>query len=100
MNFRNGLLKAACVFLGIILLFAFMLIGLSSCGNRAILDPGNFNFTHIHITDYQECHCFDISKWWDNDNGIEVRLINGEGIFCSEGTYQLFEHSTDCPYCN
>ena len=54
---------------------------LTSCGNQAILDPGNFSFKHVHITDPIEGHCFDIEKWWDNENGVEVRLSNGEGIF-------------------
>ena len=72
---------------------------LTSCGNQAILDPGNFSFKHVHITDPIEGHCFDIEKWWDNENGVEVRLSNGEGVFLSEGTCQLFESKTTCPYC-
>lgn len=72
---------------------------LTSCGNQAILDPGNFSFKHVHITDPIEGHCFDIEKWWDNENGVEVRLSNGEGVFLSEGTYQLFESKATCPYC-
>ena len=72
---------------------------LTSCGNQAILDPGNFSFKHVHITDHIEGHCFDIEKWWDNENGVEIRLSNGEGVFLSEGTCQLFESKTTCPYC-
>ena len=73
---------------------------LTSCGNQAILDPGNFSFKHVHITDYVEGHCFDIEKWWDNESGVEVRFTNGEGAFFSEGTYQMFESKAECPYCN
>lgn len=72
----------------------------ASCGNRAILDPGSFSFTHVHMTDYTEGHCYDISKWWDNESGIEVRTSDGDGIFLSEGTYQMFESKTTCPYCH
>ena len=72
---------------------------LISCGNQAILDPGTFSFKHVHITDHVEGHCFDIDKWWDNESGIEVRTTSGNGIFLSEGTYQLFETKTSCPYC-
>lgn len=82
-----------------LILIIVTLVTLCSCGNRAILDPGNFDFKHIHISDNVEGHCFNIEKWWDNSNGIEVRLTNGEGMFCSEGTYLLFESSHDCPYC-
>lgn len=73
---------------------------LTGCGNRAILDPGNFNFKHVRITDHTEGHCFEIDKWWDNESGIEVRTADGNGIFLSEGTYQLFESKITCPYCN
>lgn len=83
----------------IVILIVTMVLGLSGCGNKAILDPGNFSFKHVHISDSVEGHCFEINKWWDNESGIEVRTTDGNGIFCSEGTYQLFESSTSCPYC-
>lgn len=83
----------------LLLCFALLNICLTSCGNQAILDPGNFNFKHVHIVDPNESHCFNITKWWDNDRGIEVRLENKEGMFCSEGTYLLFESQATCPYC-
>lgn len=73
---------------------------LVSCGNRAILDPGSFKFTHVHMSDNVEGHCYDIDKWWDNESGIEVRTTGGSGIFLSEGTYQMFESKSACPYCN
>lgn len=75
---------------------------LSSCGsgNQAILDPGSFKFEHVHVTDHIEGHCFNIEKWWDNESGIEVRTTDGNGIFLSEGTYQLFESADACPYCD
>lgn len=72
----------------------------AGCGNKAILDPGNFSFKHVHISDHTEGHCLEIDKWWDDDSGIEVRMTNGKGVFLSEGTYQLFESSASCPYCN
>jgi hypothetical protein len=70
------------------------------CGNKAFLDPGSFNFEHVHVTDHVEGHCFSIEKWWDNESGIEVRTTNGNGMFLSEGTYQLFESAASCPYCD
>ncbi len=72
----------------------------SGCSNKAILDPGNFSFKHVHISDHIEGHCLEIDKWWDNESGIEVRTTSGDGVFLSEGTYQLFETKTTCPYCN
>lgn len=83
----------------IMVIVVVMITLMCSCGNKAILDPGNFSFKHVHVSDNIEGHCFNISKWWDNDSGIEVRCEDGEGIFCSEGTYQLFESEAACPYC-
>lgn len=98
MNYRFGLLKSLCLVIIILILMSVVLIG---CGNQAIFDPGTFNFTHIHIFDGVEGHCYNITKWWENDGtSIEVRIEGGEGIFCSEGTYQLFESSDICAYCD
>ena len=71
----------------------------SSCGNKAIFDPGSFTFTHVHVSDNVEGHCLEIQKWWDSESGIEVKTEAGDGMFCSEGTYQLFTSKTACPYC-
>lgn len=83
------------------LLFAliFVLTCLCSCGNMS-MGIGNFTFRHIHVSDYNEGHCFEVEKWYDNSTGIEVRTTDGAGIFCSEGSYMMFENKSDCPYCN
>lgn len=90
-------MKKIFVLLVVALLLTTCLV---SCGNRAILDPGSFSFKHVHISDNIDGHCYDIDKWWDNDSGIEVRTTSGNGMFLSEGTYQMFESKTACPYCN
>ncbi len=93
---RFALVKAmGCVILLLAIICCFI-----ACGNQAILDPGNFDFKHVHCSDATEGHCVEIVKWWDNSSGIEVQLSNGEGAFFSEGTYQMFESKSDCPYCN
>lgn len=85
----------------VLMIVVVLLTCMCSCGNKAFLDPGNFSFKHVHVSDNIEGHCFNIDKWWDNESGIEVRREdNGEGVFCSEGTYQLYESSSSCPYCN
>ena len=86
-------------FIIFILIICTLLFSFCSCGNRAILDPGNFTYKHIHISDAVEGYCLNISKWWEGEAGIEVRTEAGNGIFCSEGTYQLFESASACPYC-
>ena len=84
-----------------ICLLVSVLLTLSGCGNKAILDPGSFTYTHVHLSNGVEGHCFDVDKWWDNANGIEVRIADtNKGIFCSEGTYNLFENANSCPFCN
>jgi hypothetical protein len=80
----------------ILILITACLVG---CSNKAILDPGTFSFKHVHMTDHLESHCVEIDKWWDNESGIEVRTTTGDGIFLSEGTYQMFESKSACPYC-
>jgi len=86
--------------ISLILVISIMLITLCSCGNQAVFDPGNFTFKHVHYSDAIEGHCLNIDKWWDNSGGIEVRDANtGDGVFLSEGSYQLFESSATCPYC-
>ena len=101
---RNTLIKGMVIFIAMVLVTSLLLtlpLILSSCGNKAIIDPGNYNYTHIHVTDYVEGHCFEIDKWWDNATGIEVRLTESKnGMFFSGGTYQLFESQNMCPYCN
>lgn len=82
----------------ITLLTLVLIFTLSACGNKGY-GPGKFTFTHIHITDYNQGCCCDIEKWYDNDTGIEVRTVDGKGIFLSEGTYILFEREADCPFC-
>lgn len=82
------------------LMMGLVVICFTGCGNKAILDPGNFSFTHVHMSDNVEGHCCEMDKWWDNESGIEVRLTDGSGIYLSEGTYQLFETKSACPYCN
>lgn len=89
-------MKKIIVLMCVLVLIVLCCVG---CGNKAFLDPGNFTFKHVHISDSVEGHCFDITKWWDNESGIEVKTSNGNGVFCSEGTYQLFESAEACPYC-
>ena len=64
-----------------------MVLGFSSCGNQS-LGMGNYSFTHIHAT---------VKSWHDNEQGIEVDTEEYGAIYCSEGTYILFEDNT-CPY--
>ena len=85
-------------FISVALILVIGMITVSGCGNRAFLDPGNFSFKHVHISDAVEGHCLDIDKWWDNESGIEVRTTSGDGVFLSEGTYQMFESANSCPY--
>lgn len=85
---------AVCIFLVATLML------LPSCGNMSI-GLGNFNFTHIHITDYTEGYCLEIEKWYDNGGeGIEVKTPDGGAFFFSEGTYTLVSNKECCPYCN
>jgi hypothetical protein len=93
MNKHNllALIGAVCV-----IIWSFCLV---SCGNKAIISPGNYSFTHIHFTDMTKGHCATIEKWWDNEEGIEVKTKEYGYLYCSEGSYILFESGNKCPYC-
>ena len=85
----------------IITLLAVLLVltvGLTGCGNEN-WGFGNYNYTHVHIGDGFEGHCATVSSWHDNDLGIELHTHEFGSIYCSEGTYFLFEDGKDCPFC-
>lgn len=75
-------------------------ICMTGCGNMAVLDPGNYNFTHLHTDTYHKPMCFTIEKWWDNSTGIEVKTSECGTLYFSEGDYILIENGTNCPYCH
>lgn len=67
--------------------------------NNRSLGWGCYDFRHIHIYDGVEGHCATIEQWYDNDGaGIEIKTTEWGNIFCSEGSYILFETSA-CPFC-
>lgn len=77
------------------IIFVFML---SSCGNMG-LGPGKFTFKKVHITTYSgEDRCCTIEKWYDNEEGIEVKTKEYGALFLSEGTYILC--ADKCPICD
>lgn len=86
--------------IALMLILCFMCIGLTGCGNMAILDPGNFTFNHIHTDTYHSPMCFTVEKWWDNSTGIEVKTKECGTMYLSEGDYILIEEANDCPYCH
>lgn len=73
---------------------------LVSCGNKAIFNIGEFSFKHIHFTDMTKGHCATVEKWYDNAEGCEVKTTEFGSIYCSEGSYILFEDASKCPYCH
>ena len=81
-----------------IILVLTMLLTVTSCGNMG-LGMGNFSFTHIHFTDMTAGHCATIEKWYDSENGIEVKTTEYGSLYLSEGSYIMFESGTHCPYC-
>lgn len=60
---------------------------------------GNFEFNGVHVCDHNgNCRDMAIDKWYDNDNGIEIKTTDYGSLFCSEGTYILYED--ECPICS
>lgn len=71
---------------------------LAACGNEN-WGFGNYNFTHVHIGDGAEGYCAQVKSWHDDDLGIELHTVEFGNIYCSEGTYFLFENGEQCPFC-
>lgn len=94
---KNSFTKFSFIFI-LVSLFLFGLCFMS-CGNES-WGMGNYNFTHIHFSNSIENHCATVEKWHDNEIGIEVSTKEYGPIYLSEGTYFLFRHIEDCPFCN
>lgn len=75
-----------------------MIIMLSACGNEN-WGIGNYTFRHVHIGDGVIGYCANVESWHDNDLGIELHTTEFGDIYCSEGTYFLFESGDNCPFC-
>lgn len=80
----------------VVLIVGLMLAG---CGNMS-MGFGEFTFKHIHFYVADEGHCATINKWYDGSVGIEVDTNEYDSMHLSEGTYILFEHEYNCPFCN
>lgn len=91
---KNGLLKSL---LATILIISAVL-SFCACGNEN-WGIGNYTYTHVHVGDGAEGYCADVSSWHDNELGIELHTEEFGSIYCSEGTYLLFEDGANCPFC-
>ena len=91
--------KIVCTLLVVVMMAILMMVGLCACGNEN-WGIGNYNFRHVHIGDGVEGYCAEVKSWHDNDLGIELHTVEFGNIYCSEGTYFLFESSANCPFCN
>lgn len=61
---------------------------------------GNLSFKHIHFSNAVSGRCATVEKWYESeDSGIEVKTKEYGAIWCSEGTYIMFESGAKCPYC-
>lgn len=73
-------------------------LSLCGCGNMS-MGFGNFEFRKIHVDTYHYSGCFTVEKWYDADNGVEVKTAEAGSLFLSEGTYMLLSGEQDCPFC-
>ena len=71
----------------------------TGCGNEN-WGFGNYNFTHVHVSDGVDGYCATIKNWHDNERGIELHTEEFGNVYLSEGTYALFEYGQNCPFCN
>ena len=86
-------------FLTIAMALVLTCLTFTSCGNMS-MGIGNYDFTHIHISDHIEGYCLEVEKWYDSEGeGIEVKTTDGGSFFLSEGTYTLISSKYNCPFC-
>lgn len=71
---------------------------LTGCGNMG-LGLGAFTFEHLHFTDELTAGCATITKWYDNERGIEVKTEEYGSMYLSEGSYILIGNENNCPFC-
>ena len=86
-------MKKIIVMIMTVVMFMVMLTG---CGNMS-LGFGNFTFEKIHIDTHNYNGCFTVEKWYDNENGIEVKTKEAGFMYLAEGMYMLIED--ECPFC-
>lgn len=86
-------MKKIIAMIMVVALMAVMLVG---CGNMSV-GMGNFNFKKIHVDMHNYSGCLEIAKWYDNENGIEVKTKDGCSMYLAEGMYVLIEDK--CPFC-
>ena len=80
----------------IVLVLTLAMLLMSGCNMG--LGFGNFSYEKIHIDTYNYSGCFTIEKWYDNDNGIEVKTKEVGSMYFAEGMYMLIEK--ECPFCD
>lgn len=82
----------------IVVILAISIMALTGCGNEN-WGFGNYTFRHVHISDGVNGYCANVNSWHDNERGIELHTEEFDSIYCSEGSYILFEDQEGCPFC-
>ena len=82
----------------VVLLAIVFIFGLCACGNEN-WGLGNYTYRHVHVCPGAEGYCATVNSWHDNELGAELHTQEFGSIYCSEGTYILFEDGSLCPFC-
>ena len=93
---KNNLYRISILVLLLLMMVSSVLV---SCGNMS-LGMGNYTYRHIYVDTRSGGKCINITKWYENDTGVEVQTTDGNGIFFSEGTYIMVEDEGKCPFCD
>ena len=83
--------------IAMIMVVALVTVMFAGCGNMS-MGFGNFTFEKIHVDTYNYSGCFTVVKWYDNENGIEVKTKEAGFMYLAEGMYMLIED--ECPFCD
>ena len=78
------------------IMVVLMILVFTGCGNMS-MGIGNFTFRKIHVDTHSYSGCFTVEKWYDSENGIEVKTKESGSMYLAEGMYVLIED--ECPFC-
>ncbi len=80
-------------------LLAIASLSVTGCSTNQDNSMGSYSFHYVHVQMYgsEPCH-FKVTKWKDDDGGIELKLEEHGSVLLGDGTYMMYD-TEKCPLC-